>query len=59
MARAALTQLMITVSARQARFNTLPFAERCEQSLRLLIDIELMAHADYFVGAHPSRQRSV
>ena len=36
---------------RQSRFNSLPFEERCEQSLRLLTDMELMAHADYFVGA--------
>lgn len=36
---------------RQSRFNGLPFEERCEQSLRLLTDMELMAHADYFVGA--------
>ena len=34
----------------QAQFNTLPYDERCEQSMRLLTDMEIMAHADYFVG---------
>ncbi|KAK9840749.1 hypothetical protein WJX81_002183 [Elliptochloris bilobata] len=39
---------------KQAQFNSLPYEERCEQSMRLLTDMEIMAHADYFVGTFNS-----
>ena len=35
--------------------NMLPYEERCEQSVRLLTDMELMAHSDYFVGCAHAR----
>ena len=36
---------------KQSMFNHLPLEERCKATLHLLKDLELLAHADYFVGA--------
>jgi len=35
----------------QHTFNRLPYDQRCAASLHLLTDMELLAHADFFVGA--------
>ena len=35
----------------QGTFDALPLPERCAATMHLLTDLELLAHADYFVGA--------
>ena len=45
----------------QRDFLQAPLKERCQNTVQLLVDIHLMMHADYFVGAHltPSYLRSL
>jgi hypothetical protein len=38
----------------QSTFNSLPQKVRCRATLQLLLDIEVMAHADYFIGSWTS-----
>jgi hypothetical protein len=35
----------------QVEFNKEPLQRRCEHTVQFLQDVELMTHADYFVGA--------
>jgi hypothetical protein len=37
----------------QAEFNKEPLAKRCGYTVQFLQEIEMMTHADYFVGARP------
>lgn len=39
----------------QADFNKEPLAKRCAHTVQFLQDVELMTHADYFVGESPGR----
>ncbi|CAL8469526.1 g9067 [Coccomyxa elongata] len=38
----------------QGAFNSLPLQERCKETIQLIKDLEMMAHADYFVGSSTS-----
>ncbi|BDA44737.1 hypothetical protein COCOBI_06-2150 [Coccomyxa sp. Obi] len=38
----------------QGTFNSLPLQERCKETIQLIKDLEMMAHADYFVGSSTS-----
>ena len=37
----------------QSEFNKEPLAKRCAHTVQFLQDVELMTHADYFVGELP------
>ena len=39
----------------QDLFNQQSFEDRCSGTVQLLIDMELLAHTDYFVGSYNSR----
>ena len=39
----------------QSEFSKEPIAKRCAHTVQFLQDIELMTHADYFVGEPPLR----
>ena len=41
----------VMASHTQWKFNSLPLATRCTATLNLFTDLEMLAHADYFVGA--------
>ena len=38
----------------QLEFNRSPLHVKCIETLRLIIEIEMLAHADFFVGSHHS-----
>ena len=39
----------------QDHFNQQSFEDRCSRTVQVLIDMELLAHTDYFVGSYNSR----
>ena len=45
------SQYMLPMHSQQ-KFNHLPLEDRCAATLHLFSDMELLAHTDYFVGAH-------
>lgn len=38
----------------QEKFNDQPLPQRCTQTIQLLADMEILAHADYMVGSYNS-----
>ena len=43
----------------QDHFNQQSYEDRCSGTVQVLIDMELLAHTDYFVGSYNSRSASV
>lgn len=39
----------------QDHFNQQSFEDKCSGTVQLLIDMELLAHTDYFIGSYNSR----
>ena len=39
----------------QDHFNQQSYEDRCSGTVQVLIDMELLAHTDYFVGSYNSR----
>lgn len=38
----------------QVKFNNLPLQQRCQGTIDLIVDIEVLAHTDYFIGSYTS-----
>lgn len=48
-------ELCVLAGHLQDHFNQQSFEDRCSGTVQVLIDMELLAHADYFVGSYNSR----